>query len=168
MLKGVYAGSFDPPTNGHLWMIDRGAMMFDQLTVAIGENSEKKCMFTIAERKAMLSEISKKHKNISITSFENELLINYARSINAQYILRGIRSYKDYEYEKAIREVNEDLDKDILTIFLIPSNVVSNISSSLVKGLIGSKGWERAVKRYVPECVFEELMKKSRKLGKDK
>jgi len=163
MLRGVYAGSFDPPTNGHLWMIERGARMFDQLVVAIGESPEKSCMFSIAERNKMLSEISKGHKNIKITSFENELLINYARSINAKYILRGIRSYKDYEYEKAIREVNEDLDKDILTIYLLPSYDVANISSSLVKGLIGSRGWEKAVRKYVPKCVYEELVKKSRK-----
>jgi len=163
MIKGVYAGSFDPPTNGHMWMIERGAQMFDELILAIGVNPEKRSMFTVPERRRMLEDATKKYGNVKVTSFENELLVNYAKSIGAKYILRGIRSYKDYEYENGMRHVNEDIDSSILMIFLMPTSSVASISSSQIKGLIGTNGWQSAVKRYVPAGVYKEIIKKSEK-----
>jgi pantetheine-phosphate adenylyltransferase len=160
MRKAVYAGSFDPPTNGHLWMIEKGAEMFDELVLAVGINPKKKGMFTVEERLEMLKAIQKGHRNVRLASFENEFLVRYARSIGAKYILRGIRSYKDYEYEDGIRQVNEDIDRDVLTVFLMPPSEVANISSSLVKSMVGPRGWENEVKRYVPDYVYKELLKK--------
>ena len=163
MVIAVYPGSFDPITNGHLDLIERGAKLCDRLIVAVLGNETKQPLFTVAERQRMLTKISSDYPNVQVASFENQLLVNYAKSINARYILRGIRSNKDYEYEKGIRQVNEDIDGGIITIFLMPSAEVANISSSLVKGLVGPGGWESVVKRYVPECVFEELLKKAPK-----
>jgi pantetheine-phosphate adenylyltransferase len=87
---GVYAGSFDPITNGHLWMIEQGARLFDQLVVTVGINPEKKYTFTLDERLAMLRESIESIPNVSVTTFSNRYLIHYAQSINTSHILRGI------------------------------------------------------------------------------
>ncbi|MGC9142396.1 MAG: pantetheine-phosphate adenylyltransferase [Candidatus Micrarchaeia archaeon] len=155
--KCVYAGSFDPPTNGHLWMIEKGSQLFDRLIVAIGINSEKSYTFSVEERIEMLKEITKDISNVEITHFEDKFLVKYAKEIGAEFILRGIRDTKDYEYEKSMRSINEDIDKDITTIFLMPPEKLSKVSSSLVKGLVGSKGWEKIVAKYVPNIVLSYL-----------
>ncbi len=155
---GVYAGSFDPPTNGHVWMIEEGAKLFGKLIVAIGINTEKKYTFTIEQRVEMLKSITKGMENVSIAHFENAFLANYAKSVGARFILRGIRDSKDYEYEKSVRSVNEDIDKGIMTVFLMPPARLSAVSSSLVKGLAGSSGWESAVRRYVPNIVVKYMV----------
>ncbi len=162
----VYAGSFDPPTNGHVWMIKEGAKLFDKLIVAIGINPEKKYTFTIEERIKMLKSITKGMHNVSIKHFENKFLVDYARSVGAKFILRGIRDAKDYEYEKSMRSVNEDIDKGITTVFLMPPAKLSIVSSSLVKGLVGTSGWERVVKVYVPSIVVKYLKEKHEAIGK--
>lgn len=161
MRKAVYAGSFDPPTNGHLWMINEGSELFDELVVAIGTNLGKKYAFSLDERIEMLKDISKSKNNIKIDQFENLYVVNYAKSINAQYILRGIRNENDYSYENAMRHINNDLCNEIKTIFLIPPRELTEISSSMVKGLIGFEGWREAIKQYVPECVYKKLLEKN-------
>lgn len=158
--KCVYAGSFDPPTNGHLWMIREGAKIFDELVVAIGLNTEKRYTFTVEERLAMLSQSVRNIKNARVEQFENRFLVDYAKSIGARFILRGIRDTKDYEYEKGIRSINSDIDESVTTIFLIPPSGISSISSSLVKGLVGSAGWERVVSKYVPRYVLRAMLDK--------
>jgi len=153
----VYAGTFDPLTNGHLWMIEQGVKLFDQLVVAIGINPEKKCLFTVEERLEILRESVGHYPNLRIDSFTNQFLITYAKSIGAKFILRGIRSGDDYEYERAMRHINADLNPDITVVFLMPSREIAEVSSSMVKGLIGPEGWERVVRDYVPTPVFEKL-----------
>ncbi|MGC8671725.1 MAG: pantetheine-phosphate adenylyltransferase [Candidatus Micrarchaeia archaeon] len=157
LLKCVYAGSFDPPTNGHLWMINKGASIFDKLVVAIGINPSKAYTFSLADRLDMLKHITKNLPNVEVAHFENEFLVRYAKNIGAQFILRGIRDSNDYEYEKSMRSVNEDIEKEITTIFLMPPDKLSKVSSSLVKGLVGTNGWERLVSNYVPNYVFSYL-----------
>src|SRR5881397_3175332 len=93
---GVYAGSFDPLTIGHLWMIQEGVNLFDRLIVAVGINPEKRYTFSLEERFGMLRESLKQYRNLSVTSFSNRYLIDYAQSIGATHILRGIRSESDY------------------------------------------------------------------------
>ncbi len=163
---GVYAGSFDPPTNGHVWMIKEGARLFDKLIIAIGVNPEKAYSFTIEQRVEMLKGITKGMDNISIRYFENMFLVDYAKKIGAKFILRGIRDSKDYEYEKSIRSVNENIGKSIMTVFLMPPNNLSSVSSSLVKSLVGTSGWERVVKKYVPAIVVSYLKTKYEAIGK--
>ena len=159
MKKGVYAASFDPPTNGHLWMIEQGSKLFDLLVVAIGVNPDKEYTFPLDTRVEMLRKITKQYPNISVDTFENQFLVNYAKSVEACYILRGIRSEGDYEYERVMRYINSDLDSNILTVFLIPPREIAEISSSFVKSLVGPEGWEKTIKKYVPRSVYEKFLK---------
>ncbi len=160
--KAVYAGSFDPVTTGHLWIIEQAAAMFDKVVVAIGENVEKKYTFSLEERLDLLKQVSHNLPNIEITLFKNEFLISYAQRINAQFIIRGIRNATDYEYEKSMRYINSDICQDVNTIFLIPPRNVAEVSSSLVKGLVGSNGWEEIVKKYVPEAVSRKMIEQGK------
>src|SRR5215469_8032391 len=117
---GIYAGSFDPPTVGHLWMIEHAAGMFDELIVALGVNPDKRSTFPVDERLEMLEECSACFKNVRVASYTNEYLINYAHTQKASFIVRGIRSETDYEYERVMRNINGDLDPDVTTVFLMP------------------------------------------------
>jgi len=157
MKTAVYAGSFDPPTNGHLWMIQRGLEMFDRLIVAIGTNPEKDYTFTVQERLELLRLSVPSCERLKIANFDNRYLVDYARDKGADYILRGIRSSHDYEYERVMRHLNGDMAPGIITVFLMPPRDISELSSSNVKSLIGPLGWEQTLRRYVPQPVFEAL-----------
>jgi len=158
--KAVYAGSFDPPTNGHLEMIEKGAGLFDNLVLAIGINPDKRYTFSSDERMEMLKRITRDFSNISIDSLGNQFLVNYAESIGARYILRGIRSGADYEYERGMRYINSDLNPKIESVLLMPLRQNAEISSSFVKGLIGVEGWEDVVERYIPKPVYKKILEK--------
>jgi len=154
----VYAGSFDPVTNGHLWMIERGADLFDELIVAVGVNPDKrKYLFSIEERVGMILLLTEKFSNVRVETFEEDFLPFYAQSVGAQFLLRGIRSESDYEQERMRRYVNDDINPDIMPVFLMPSRGTAEISSSMVKGLIGPKRWEEVAGKYVPQVVFDKL-----------
>lgn len=155
----VYAGSFDPPTVGHLWMITQGAHLFGRLAVAVGVNPDKKYTFALEERLSMLRESTKSFPNVSVAAFSNRYLIHYAESVGASHILRGIRSESDYEFERTMRNINGDLDSDICTVFLMPPRDIAEVSSSMVKGLIGPAGWKAIVRKYVPPPVYRRLLK---------
>lgn len=157
MRTAVYAGSFDPPTNGHLWMIERGLELFDRLYVAIGSNSSKTYTFSVEQRLELLRESLPSCERLTISEFNNRYLVNYANDVDAQYILRGIRSPNDYEYERVMRHINADMAPAITTTFLMPPRDIAELSSSMVKSLIGPEGWEKSVRRYVPEPVFRAL-----------
>jgi pantetheine-phosphate adenylyltransferase len=156
---GVYAGSFDPLTIGHVWMIEQGARLFDRLIVAIGTNPEKRYTFSLEDRLLMLREALKKVPNASVASFSNRYLIDYARTIHATHILRGVRSGSDYEYERTMRNINGDLDPAVCSVFLMPPRDIAEVSSSMVKGLVGPNGWQRVVRKYVPAPVYQRLLK---------
>lgn len=168
--KAVYAGTFDVLTNGHLWMIQAASKMFDELVIAIGENPNKKFLFSLAERLDLIWEsiwpnwvknpnvkLNLNGCKISVDSFSNQYLIGYAVQVKAGFIVRGIRNMTDYEYEKSMLNVNRDMKKNVETIFLIPPKNLSEISSSLVKGLIGPNRWDHVVKGCVPPPVFKKL-----------
>ena len=93
-------------------------------------------------------------------SFGNQFLVNYAESVGAGYILRGIRSESDYEYERVMRNINSDLNPNIVTVFLMPPREIAEISSSFVERLVGPDGWEKIVEKYVPEAVYEKFLDK--------
>ncbi|MCL4376512.1 pantetheine-phosphate adenylyltransferase [Candidatus Parvarchaeota archaeon] len=154
MKKAVYAGSFDPITIGHEWVIEKAASLFDELVIAVGENQQKKEDFSLEEKKKMLASVTKNYKNIKIDAFKGEFLVDYVKRINALYIVRGIRTETDLEYEKGIQYINSRLNENITTIFLIPPEDLSVVSSSLVRSLVGSKGWEKVVRKFLPneEC----------------
>jgi pantetheine-phosphate adenylyltransferase len=139
-------------------MIQEGARMFERLIVAIGINPEKKYQFAVEDRLAMLRESCSEFPNASVAAFSNLYLIDYAESVGATHILRGIRSAGDYEFERTMRNINGDLDPEICTVFLMPPRDIAEVSSSMVKGLIGPSGWRKIVRKYVPAPVYRQLL----------
>ena len=106
----------------------------------------------------MLQAIVAPFANVRVDSFTNQFLVNYAHSVNAEFIIRGIRTATDYEYERAIRHINADLQPDIRTVFLMPPREIAEISSTFVKGLVGPDGWQRVLPRYVPPAVYDKII----------
>lgn len=157
MRTAVYAGSFDPPTNGHLWMIEQGLGMFDRLIVAVGNNPAKSYSFTVKERLEFLRASTTPSKALVIAHFDNRYLVDYAKKMGAKNILRGIRSANDYEFERVMRHINADMAPEVNTVFLMPPRDIAELSSNMIKGLIGPVGWEEIVRRYVPDAVFRVL-----------
>ena len=156
--RAVYAGSFDPVTHGHMHMIREGARMFDELVVAIGSNPDKRYTFGLDERLEFLRLSVAGIENVKLDHFENMFLVDYANTLEADYILRGIRNPNDYEYERGMRHINEDMNPRVVTVFLIPPRQISEVSSSFVKGLVGPRGWERVVKEYLPAAIYDHFI----------
>ena len=148
--RAVYAGSFDPPTTGHLWMIRHAQAMFDELVVAIGTNPEKQATYTLEERTAMLEDITAEFPNVRVTHFHD--------SIQADFVVRGIRSGADYEYERAMRYINADLQPAITTVILMPPREFAEVSSTMVKGMVGPQNWQKTIRRYVPDAVYRKIL----------
>ena len=140
-------------------MVEQGARLFDRLVVAVGVNPEKKYTFPVEDRLVMLREATKQFSNVSVASFSNRYLIHYAQLVGATHVLRGIRTESDYEFERTMRNINGDLDSGICTVFLMPPRGIAEVSSSMVKGLIGPVGWQKIIRKYVPEAVYRRLLK---------
>jgi pantetheine-phosphate adenylyltransferase len=152
----VYPGSFDPPTNGHLDLIERGSKMFEQLVVAILRNSEKTPMFSLWERLEMLRELTADWSNVRIDTFDG-LMVEYAKSIDAMCVLRGIRAISDYEYELQMALMNRKLEPTLETVFMMPAVKYSYVSSRLVREVAQAGG---PVKDLVPDAVEQKLREK--------
>lgn len=159
-IRGVYAGSFDPLTEGHMYMITEGSKLFDELIIAVGINPGKSYTFSIEERLDLIKESTKHLNNIIIDTFGKQFLIKYAQEMNCRYIIRGIRSESDYEFERTMRNVNADLNSEISTVFLMPPREMAEISSSFVKGLVGLESWKTVVEKFVPVPVYKALLEK--------
>jgi len=155
-VKAIYPGSFDPVTNGHLDLIARGATIFDQLIVAVAQNLEKEPLFAVKERVEMLEAVTFEWKNVEVDVFDG-LLVNYARGEGAGVIVRGIRAVSDYEYELQMAMMNRKLEPDIETVFMLPAEPYSYLSSRLVKEIARLGG---PVKDLVPPIVAERLRAK--------
>ena len=162
--KAVYAGSFDPLTNGHIWVIERGVTLFDELTIAIGINPDKSYFLTADERKQHIEEvlttISNLECKVDVQIIENQFLASFAKKMGASCLIRGIRSESDFSYEYAMAQANKNLAPDIESIYLMPPPILAQVSSSLVKSLVGPEGWEDVVQSYVPAPVFKSICKK--------
>ncbi len=156
----VYAGTFDPITNGHLWMIRHGMKMFEKLIVAIGVNPQKQTLLSVEERMELIDQSIEQSDQVRIDQFTNQYLINYAESVGAEFILRGIRNETDFRYEYSMCNINREIGPAITTVFLSPPFEVVEISSSMVKGLVGPTGWESVVANYVPHSVLQKLKEK--------
>ena len=158
MNKGIaiYPGSFDPPTNGHLDLIQRGAKIFETLVVAILRNSEKSPMFSVAERLEMLRELTADLPNVRIDTFHG-LMVEYAKSMDAMCVLRGIRAISDYEYELQMALMNRKIEPTLETVFMMPADKYSYVSSRLVREVAQVGG---PVKGLVPEVVEQKLREK--------
>ena len=147
MNKGtaIYPGSFDPPTNGHLDLIQRGSKIFEELVVAILRNSEKSPMFSVAERLEMLRALTADLPNVRIDMFDG-LMVEYAKSMDAMCVLRGIRAISDYEYELQMALMNRRLRPGIETVFMMANEAYSFISSRLVKEVFRLGGSVRGLR----------------------
>src|SRR6201996_6230505 len=155
---GIYPGSFDPVTNGHLDLIARGSKIFDHLVVAILRNSAKNPLFTVEERVEMLTEALAGFDNVSVATFDG-LLVDFVREQHAQAVMRGIRAISDYEYELQMALMNRRLAPELETIFLMPDAKYSFVSSRLVKEVFELGG---SIDGLVPRFVIERLKDKSR------
>jgi len=152
----IYPGSFDPVTNGHLDLIRRGASLFDRLIIAVTRNHEKDALFPVKERLEMLETITYGLENVEVQEFDG-LLMDYARAKKARVVLRGIRAISDYEYELQMAMMNRKIEPDIETVFMLPAETYSYLSSRLVKELARLGG---SVKELVPPLVEEKLLAK--------
>lgn len=152
----VCPGSFDPITYGHLDIIRRGAKVFDTVYVVVLNNSAKNPLFTVDERISLIKEVTKEIPNVKVAEFSG-LLIEYAKSVNANAIIRGLRAVSDFEYEMQITSMNRVLNEDIETFFIMTNNQYSFLSSSIVKEVAKYDG---NISTLVPPIVEKELQKK--------
>src|SRR5438105_810920 len=152
----IYPGSFDPVTNGHLDLIERGEKMFDLLIVAMLRNTEKQPLFSVPERVEMLREVTKKWADVEVDVFEG-LLVDYARKRGAGVILRGIRAVSDYEYELQMALMNRKLEPRLETVFMLPGEPYSYLSSKLVREIARHGG---PLNGLVPPIVEQRLRAK--------
>ena len=152
----VYPGSFDPLTNGHVDIIERGARLFDRIIVAILVNAEKSPMFTMAERVDIDRAVFKNHPNVEVDTFEG-LLVDYVARRKANVIVRGLRAVSDFEYEFQMALMNRELASTIETVFMMPAVRYSYISSRLIKEVFALGG---KVHGLVPELVEKRLREK--------
>src|SRR6201998_2287156 len=152
----IYPGSFDPVTNGHLDLIERGEKMFDLLIVAVLRNAEKEPLFSVAERVEMLREVTKQWTSVEIDVFDG-LLVDYARKRGASVILRGIRAVSDYEYELQMALMNRKLEPQLETVFMLPGESFSYLSAKLVREIAQLGG---PLTGLVPPIVEQRLRSK--------
>ncbi len=149
----IYPGSFDPPTNGHLDLIERGSKIFDELIVAILRNPEKNPLFSLEERSEMLESLTTQFRNVRVDTFVG-LTVEYAAKVKAGAVLRGIRAISDYEYELQMALMNRKLRPDLETVFMMPAGKYSYLSSRLVREIAHLGG---SIKGLVPELVERRL-----------
>lgn len=155
-VTAIYPGSFDPPTNGHLDLIQRGSKIFDELVVAILRNPEKDPLFSLGERRSMLEELTARFRNVRVDTFDG-LTVDYAAKVKAHAVLRGIRALSDYEYELQMALMNRKLQPDLETVFMMPAEQYSYLSSRLVREVAHLGG---SIVGLVPEMVEQRLREK--------
>jgi pantetheine-phosphate adenylyltransferase len=152
-VRAIYPGTFDPLTNGHLDLIARGSKIFDHLIVAILNNSEKQPLFPVRERVEMIVDATREFGNVSVGTFDG-LLVEFARQQQAQALLRGIRAISDYEYEFQMALMNRRLAPQLETVFMMPAEKYSYVSSRLIREVFRLGG---SVEGLVPPSVVERL-----------
>lgn len=160
IVKAVCPGSFDPVTSGHIDVIERAAMVFEEVIVAVAPNPAKKHLFSLEERIEMLRESTSHLRNIRVDYFDG-LLVDYVRQQDAGVIVKGLRALSDFEFEFQMALVNRNLTPEVETVFMMTGAEYSYVSSSIVREIAGFGG---SVKGLVPETVEYKLKEKFRKL----
>jgi pantetheine-phosphate adenylyltransferase len=156
MRRAIYPGSFDPVTNGHLDVIERARKLFDEVVVAVANNDEKQPLFSFKERLALLQETAGRIKNVRIAEFSG-LLVEFARAQNAGAVIRGLRAVSDFEFEFQMALMNRHLNPAVETIFLMPKEEYTYLSSRIVKEIARLGG---NVSSFVPGCVAKALSRR--------
>jgi pantetheine-phosphate adenylyltransferase len=152
----IYPGSFDPLTNGHVDIIQRGSRLFDRIVVAILLNVEKSPLFTVEERVEIAREVFAGNPNVEVDTFDG-LLVDYARRKGAGVIVRGLRAISDFEYEMQMALMNRNLNPEVETVFMMPAETYTYVSSRLVKEVAALGG---SVTNLVPRTVDDRLRRK--------
>ena len=155
----LYPGSFDPITNGHLDVLERASKMFDEVVIAVLRHPEKKSFLTVEKRVELIKEATKDMENVSVASFDG-LTVEFARSIGAKFLIRGLRTITDFEYEVQLCQTNQVIAPDIDTVFLPTKPKHNFISSSIVRELSNHK---TDISKFVPKNVVEYLQDNMRK-----
>lgn len=153
----LFPGSFDPLTNGHLDTITRAAKLFDEVVVGVFINTSKRSFFSEEERMSLIKEAVSSLENVRVIKQADQLTVTVAKELGAQFLVRGIRSVKDYEYERDIAFMNQALASELETVFLLSAPEYSHISSSMLKEVLYFGG---DVKQYFPTNVYEAIEKK--------
>lgn len=156
MKTAIYPGTFDPITNGHLDLLERGLKLFDKVIITVARNSAKNPLFSEDERIALLHATTKKFRHVEVDSFDG-LLVNYVRRRKAVAIIRGLRAMTDFEYELQLALMNRKLNEKVETIFLMPNEKYTYLSSNIVREIARLGG---DVSQFVPEVVRKALEKK--------
>jgi len=156
MKIAVYPGSFDPFTNGHKNIIERGVQVFDQIVVAVAHNTSKKTVFTVEERVEILNEVFKDRDDVKVDYFEG-LLVDYIKRKGTNIVLRGMRTVSDFEFEMQMALANKTLSSELETVFMVTDSEYSHISSSVIKEVISLNG---SASHMVPEVVEKRLREK--------
>ena len=153
----LFPGSFDPMTNGHLNLIERSAKLFDEVIIGVFINTSKQTLFTPEEKKYLIEEATKEMPNVRVIMQETQLTVESAKSLGANFLIRGIRNVKDYEYEKDIAKMNQHLAPEIETVFLLAEEPYAHVSSSLLKEVLRFGG---DVSDYRPPNIYHALKQK--------
>ena len=160
----VYAGTFSPFTTGHQYILEQALAMFDHIFLAVGVNPAKKETLSLESRLDMLRDL--KYDRVTVTSFDNQYLVDYAFDNGIEFIIRGLRNNSDFEYEFAMAAVNKKINPTVRTAFFMADQEHAPISSSMVMGMIGPKGWQQKVRPYVPEKIWPRFIEEIGKLYK--
>jgi pantetheine-phosphate adenylyltransferase len=149
----IFPGTFDPFTNGHLDIVNRGLQLFDKVIVSLGINANKTHLFNLDQRTAFLEDLFADNPNVSVAHYEG-LTAKFAEEQGAQFILRGLRTTQDFTYEQQIAYVNEDLTPSVKSVFVMSNQVNASVSSTIVRDLIRYKG---DYKKYIPQEIYEAI-----------
>ena len=145
----LFPGSFDPITKGHSNIVERALPLFDKIVIAVGENANKKYMFSLEQRMDWIKKTFKSESNIDVVSYVG-MTVDFAQKVEAKFILRGLRNPADFEFEKAIAQANREMESDIETVFLLTSSEYAYISSSIVRDVMKNNG---KYSSFVPDTV---------------
>ncbi|MCD6347277.1 MAG: pantetheine-phosphate adenylyltransferase [Bacteroidales bacterium] len=145
----VFPGSFDPFTTGHENIISRSLDLFDEVIISIGAHSQKTCLFSLDKRMAIIQEVYKNEKRVSVDHYKG-LTIDYCKKVGARYLLRGLRTSADFEYERAIAQVNRKMNDQIETVFLLTTPELTPVNSTIVREILRHHG---DVSQFLPDSI---------------